>query len=450
MKNLLDEFQESIKMLGLTKKDRLLIAVSGGLDSVVLTYCAAMSGLDFAIAHANFMLRGPESERDENFVISLAAQFNKPVFTHKFDTVTYAEKEKLSIQVAARNLRYNWFNTLLGKVAGSFRGVLTAHHLDDNTETMLMHFFRGTGIAGLAGMPVRNEGIFRPFLSFPKSRLLEFAVSQKLEWVEDSSNETDDYTRNFLRNKLIPAISAVFPEVRENLGKNLRRFDEANMLYQQAITRHKKKLLKTVGKETHIPILLLKKSAPLQTIVYEIIRDYHFSASQTAEIIRLMESSNGKYVSSPTHQIIKNRRWLIIAPLADLSISHFIIDRTDSPFLYPEGRLQFNQRGFMEPESVSDSANKASLDAEKIQFPLILRKWKTGDYFYPLGMKKKKKLARFFIDQKLSKSAKENVWVLLMDSQVVWVVGHRIDDRFSIRESTKNILVISKIETSSN
>jgi tRNA(Ile)-lysidine synthase len=321
MENLLAEFQESLKKLGVTKRDRLLLAVSGGLDSVVLAACCQISGLDFGIAHANFHLRGEESSRDEEFVRQLTTHYQTAFFLKKFDTADYAKNEKCSIQVAARKLRYDWFKTLIGKNGDMYQYLLTAHHLDDNIETMLMHFFRGTGIEGLTGMPEKNDYLIRPFLSFSRNRLKEFALAQNLSWVEDSSNASDDYTRNYFRNKLIPSLLSVYPEIHKTLGKNLYRFSEAAILYQQAIQQHRKKLMKKSGVEIHIPILLLKKVIPLQTVLYEMIQDYHFTPAQTEDVIRLMDSPNGKYIPSSTHRIIKNRRWLIIAPKEDITVS---------------------------------------------------------------------------------------------------------------------------------
>jgi tRNA(Ile)-lysidine synthase len=448
MENLLAEFQKSIQKLGITKKDRILLAVSGGLDSVVLTAFSDMTGLDFGIAHANFQLRGAESERDELFVRQLAGKYNKPFFLKKFETKKFAEKEKYSIQVAARFLRYEWFKILEGKNKELFQFVFTAHHLDDNIETMLMHFFRGTGIMGLTGMPEKNEDIIRPFLRISKNSLKEFAISQSLEWVEDSSNASDDYTRNYFRNQLIPSVSGIFPELRINLEKNLHRFSEASMLYQQAIALHKKKLLRMDGMEFHIPILLIKKAVPLQTILYEITKEYGFSPAQTEDLIRLMDSTNGKYISSASHRIIKNRRWLIIAPLENANVSQIIIEQSDTSVIYPQGQIQISNISTVGSGSIPKEPAIAFLDAEKIQYPLILRKWKAGDYFYPLGMKKKKKLSRFFIDQKLSKTAKEKIWVLVMNSHIIWVVGHRIDNRFCISPTTNKMLLIKSLNPS--
>src|ERR1700693_689081 len=211
MENLLTEFKDSIHRLGITKNDRILVAVSGGMDSVVMAECCMMSGLDFGIAHANFQLRGAESERDESFVRQLALKYNKPFFIKKFETKRFSEKEKCSIQVAARILRYDWFKTLIGRDKESFQFLFTAHHLDDNIETMLMHFFRGTGITGLAGMPQRSEELIRPLLNISRNRLKDFAYSHKLNWVEDSSNASDDYTRNYFRNQLIPSLTTIYP-----------------------------------------------------------------------------------------------------------------------------------------------------------------------------------------------------------------------------------------------
>lgn len=420
----------------------MLLAISGGMDSVVMAECCMMTCLDFGIAHANFQLRSAESERDEMFVRQLALKYNKTFFTKKFETKIFAEKEKCSIQVAARMLRYEWFRVLMGKDKELFQFLFTAHHLDDNIETMLMHFFRGTGISGLTGMPQKNEEIIRPFLNIPRSMLKEFAISQNLDWVEDSSNASDDYTRNYFRNQLIPSLTNIFPEIHNNLENNLLRFSEASVLYHQAISLHKKKLLKQNGSEIHIPILLLKNAIPVHTIIYEIIKEYGFSPGQTEELIKLMESTNGKYIFSSSYRIIKNRDWLIIAPLEETNNAHIIVEQNDPTVFYPQGKLQFSNCSPKESGSFSKDPGNAFLDAGKIQFPLILRKWKTGDYFYPLGMKKKKKLSRFFIDQKLSKTAKEKVWVLVKDKHIIWVVGHRIDNRFSISNTTDKILLI--------
>jgi tRNA(Ile)-lysidine synthase len=443
MNNFLIRFQETLKQQQLfNKKDKLLLAVSGGVDSVVLADLCYRSGFDFGIAHVNFQLRGKESERDEQLVKNLAHQYQKPFLLKKADTRAYADQHRLSIQAAARDLRYKWFTSLLGKGPEDYRFILTAHHLDDNIETMLMHFFRGTGIAGLRGMLYKHENIIRPLLGFPKSALRAFAEDQQLIWVEDSSNESDKYTRNYFRNKLIPEVEAVFPETLANLDGNLRRFGEVEDLYLQAIEKHKKKLLKPVGAEMHMPVLLLKKSQPLSTILFEIIKTYGFSSGQVEECIKLMDRENGKYIGSHSHRIIKNRAWLIIAPLQNAATEHLIIEPEQNVVSFPDGELWLKNILTTGDMKIEKTANLAFLDAGHIHFPIILRKWKAGDYFYPLGMKKKKKVARFLIDQKLSKTAKEKIWVLEMDQRILWIVGHRIDDRYGLRPSTKEVLKI--------
>ncbi len=444
MENLLDEFRISLKKSGVNKKDRLLLAVSGGLDSVVLATCSSLLELDFAIAHVNFQLRGTESDRDELFVRQLADKLSVPFFVQKSDTAEIAARLKLSIQVTARNLRYDWFEELAADPEHPFHFILTGHHLDDNIETMLMHFFRGTGIAGMTGMPEKNGRLFRPLLRFSRQQLKQFANDRHVEWVEDSSNASIDYTRNYFRNELIPSIEKVFPDLHRNLANNLHRFSETRELFDQAIDRHKKKLLVADGNELHIPILLLKKTQPTFSILYELIKDFHFSPDQTGEVIRLMDGSNGKYISSSTHRIIRNRRWLILAPLNHDTPSQMVIDVNEKEVRYPDGLLRLKMKFLNEPEAVSSDPAVAVLDADKILFPLVLRKWKAGDYFYPLGMKKKKKIARFLIDQKVSKTAKEKIWVLVMDNQIIWVVGQRIDDRFRIKESTRSLLTIAR------
>jgi len=429
-----------------SKNQRLLLAVSGGLDSVVLCNLCHQSGFDFTIAHCNFHLRGDESERDENFVRALGEKYGRKVLVKHFDTEKYAEGKKISIQVAARDLRYAWFNELVDSSAltdGSpINYIVTAHHLDDNIETLLMHFFRGTGIAGLRSMPVSQGKIIRPLLFARKEELRAFATAQQLEWVEDSSNETDKYSRNYFRHQLIPIVQKIYPEVIGNLAANIDRFNDIEVLYMQAIDRHKKKLLTQKGNEMHIPALQLKKSEPLHSICYEIIKDYGFSPSQVHELIDLLDSDSGKYILSATHRIIKNRNWLIVAPTQNESSQIILIEQEEKNVPFPRGDLRLDYF-LAEHYKLLRADNIAQLDIGQIKFPLLLRKWKQGDYFYPFGMRKKKKLSRFFIDEKLSRTGKEETWVIEANKKIIWVVGMRIDDRFKITPRTKQILRIT-------
>ncbi len=437
--NLIDSFREFInRHTHFAAKDKLLVAVSGGIDSVVLCELCKQGGYDFAIAHCNFQLRNADSERDEKFVGELADHYKVDFHVIRFDTRKIAKEKKLATQVAARELRYQWFEEIRQK--GGYQYILTAHHADDNIETVMMNFFRGTGIRGLKGIEPKRDFIVRPLLFARRYELQRFLEENNLPFVSDYTNLQDDYTRNYFRNQVIPFIEKSFPEVNENILSNVSRFREVETLYNQAVTIHKKKLMEWKGNEIHIPVLKLMKSSPLNTIVYEIIKEFGFHALQTPEVIALLDSESGKYVQSSTHRIIRNRKWLIIAPGQLEETTLVVIDEAGN-WPFPGGELHL--------ESIASSTGKATsaptialLDAAGIKFPLLLRKWKHGDYFYPLGMKKKKKLSRFFIDQKLSKTDKENIWVLEMNKKIIWIVNHRIDDRFKITASTKMVLQI--------
>jgi len=489
--NLLQRFKEFIQQQDLFhQKDKLIVAVSGGVDSVVLCELCKQSGYDFTIAHCNFQLRGQESERDEEFVRELGKEYNVEVLVKKFDTEKYAEENKKGIQEAARDLRYEWFGEIISRQSApdSYRvvnrqtsnvkretvndkrqnegsshdptthhsplttHVLTAHHADDNIETAMMNFFRGTGLHGLEGIPLIHQYIRRPLLPFWKKELIRFAKENKLEFVEDSSNQSVKYTRNLFRNEIIPLISKVYPQVKTNLQDNINRFGEIRKLYQISVDEIKKKLCKVKNGEVHIPVKQLM-AYHNRALIFEIISGYGFTEKQVDEVIKLTEAGSGKFIQSPTtpHRIIKFRNWLIISKEQPEDGEIIIIDeKTKNVQLSIPIAIGINfqfsilQTTNYKPETTNSIA---CIDADEITFPLILRKWKQGDYFYPLGMKKKKKLARFFIDQKLSKTEKEKTWVIEMNKKIIWVVGMRIDDRFRVTEKTKKILKIS-LETS--
>jgi len=457
--SLLENFKEYIKQENLFQpKDKLLLAVSGGVDSVVLCELCKQAGYDFTIAHCNFQLRAQESERDKNFVRTLGEKYKVEILVKKFDTEKHATENKLSIQVAARELRYTWFNELLTKMKADFNAevandqrptvnfLLTAHHANDNIETLLMNFFKGTGINGLHGILPKQGNIIRPLLFAKKEALARFATINNLAFVEDSSNASDKYTRNYFRNQLIPDLQKVFPQVEENLLNNIERFRETELLYQQSIQLNTKKLLEKKGNEIHIPVLKLMKIPALNTILYEVSKNYGFTANQAEEAAALLKSESGKYISSATHRIIKNRNWLIIAPNKTSEAENVFIEENDTQVVFQQGALSLEL--LLTTNHQPPTTNLiAQLDAANIKFPLLLRKWKPGDYFYPLGMQKKKKLSRFFIDQKLSLTQKEKTWVIETDKKIIWVVGMRIDDRFKITGSTKQILQVSLSQT---
>ena len=441
--NFLGKYKAYIKEQNLFQpKDKLLLAVSGGVDSVVLCELCKQAGYDFVIAHCNFQLRRAESDRDENFVKELADKYAVEILIKKFDTKKYAGENKLSIQVAARELRYSWFNELTGRLPIA-HWIITAHHANDNIETLLMNFFKGTGVSGLRGILPKQGNLIRPLLFAKKEDIKEFALINKLSYVEDSSNASDKYTRNYFRNQLIPDLQKVFPQVEDNMMDNLQRFREIEILYQQSINLHKKKLLEQKGNEIHIPVLKLLKAEPLSTTVYEIIKDYDFTAYQTEEVIALLQSESGKYIQSHTHRVIKNRNWLIISPNETKQAENILFEPEHAHIDFVQGKLEIKTLPQTTNHKLQTINSIAELDADEIKFPLLLRRWKQGDYFYPLGMKKKKKLSRFFIDIKLSLTQKEKTWVIEMDKKIIWVVGLRIDDRFKITGKTKNILQIT-------
>ncbi len=458
--NLLQRYKDFIKAENLfSTKDKLVLAVSGGVDSVVLCELCHQAGFDFMIVHCNFQLRGEESERDEKFVRQLGEKYKVEVTVKKFNTEQYAAEKKISIQVAARELRYEWFQELIGNMQyaigkegtqkkntdcslpGANCYLLTAHHANDNIETLLMNFFRGTGLEGLRGIPekVKEKKLIRPLLHFKREEIEAFAKENNLQWVEDSSNESSKYTRNYFRNELIPALKKVYPQAEDNLLGTIHRFSQIENLYSVLVGDLKRKLCKRKGNDIHIPIkqLLGYKN---ESLIYEIIKDYGFGEKQVAEVLKLTDSESGHFIENDSHRVIKHRHWFIIASRQTELSETVIIEEKDRTVLFPAGKLHIERTGNLKPEAVS---TVAQFDAALISFPLLLRKWKTGDYFYPLGMTKKKKLSRFFIDNKLAKTDKENIWVLEMNKKIIWVAGHRIDDRFKITAKTKEVLKIA-------
>ena len=438
--NLLHQFNQYIQQHSLFQKnDRLLIAVSGGVDSIVLCELCHLSGFHFEIAHCNFQLRGEDSKADEILVMETAKKYNVKLHSTKFDTLTYAAENKTNIQIAARQLRYDWFNVIAKGNAISH--ILTAHHANDNAETIAMNFFKGTGINGLIGMQIKSGGIggkiTRPLLFATKQTLKDFALEKNLAWREDVSNASDKYTRNYFRNELLPSIEKVIPHVEENLIENIDRFSDVAILYNAAIEKLKSGLLFNKGNEIHIPVLKLMKTPAYKTVFYEILKPYGFISSQMKDAVQLISSESGKYITSATHRLIRNRNWLIVCTVLNENNSVIVIETSDSIIELNHQKLEIES--ITAPVKIENNQLIGYVDADKIKFPLICRKWKQGDYFYPLGMTKKKKLSRFFVDQKLSISDKEKIWVIESDKKIIWIVGMRIDDRIKITPSTNSV-----------
>ena len=424
----------------------LLLAVSGGLDSVVLCACCRAAGFPFTIAHCNFRLRGEESERDEAFVQAVGLQYGVEVWSKQFDTRELAAAHKLSVETMARELRYQWFHELVG--TGTLPNpdavrpelILTAHHADDNLETVAMHFFRGTGLAGLRGMEPRQGVLVRPLLFARRAELEAFAKEQGLDFVTDSSNQSVEYTRNFFRHRVVPLVQEVYPGADGNLLGNIARLRDAYTLYRESVDRKTGRLIKRNGDELQIPVEGLRRLPAMPTILYEIIKDCGFSSKQVPEVLALMDSETGRFVKSSTHRVFRNRRWLIVCPLQPDQPGNILVEAPFTHIHFPGGVIS---AALMAAEGwqPGKGEEEASLDAALLHYPLILRPWKAGDYFYPLGMPKKKKISRFLTDIKCSLTEKEQTWVLVdATGKIAWVTGRRIDHRFRITTATKSII----------
>lgn len=435
---LLKQCVESNKLF--SKEHHLLVACSGGVDSVVLVHLLNSLGYRITILHCNFQLRGDESKRDEIFVRQLSSSLNLDCKIKHFDTEEAMKGMKKGVQETARVLRYTWFQEQLDQYAtmGDHPFLLTAHHLDDQCETIAFNFFRGTGIAGLTGMNLKDRNIVRPLLFASKAQILSYASEHKFIWVDDSSNKESVYARNQLRNEVFPAIEKVIPSFKQNLAHNIKRFQEVELIYRQQISLIKKKFIEKKGDAYAIPVNKLKAAAPLDSIVFEIFSDYGFTSSQIEEFKKLLIADSGSYIESDTHRVLKNRDWLIIDPIQEVLSEVFLVEKDDASISFGSHQLEISLHENC--QSPSSSMNEAWLDTKRISFPLVIRTWKKGDYFYPLGMKKKKKVSKFLIDQKLSKTEKEKQFVIESNKKIVWVVGKRIDDRFKILPTTKNII----------
>jgi len=436
---LVEAFRVYIKQSHLSNPQfSFIVATSGGIDSVVLCELCHQTALSFSIAHCNFNLRGAESERDEAFVQDLGKKYGVPVFVKRFDTGQYGVLKKLSIQEAARELRYQWFEALRKEINASF--VLLAHHANDNIETVLMNLFRGTGLHGLTGIPERTDDghCLRPLLHHTRTEIEAFAKENHLQWVDDSSNQSSKYTRNFFRNEIIPAVQKVYPQATENVMHTITRLKKTEALYEQLVDGVLKKLVIQEGTEAKVPIakLLQYKDTSLP---YEVLKKFGFGEKQVPEILKLASSESGSFMQNDQYRIIRNRKWFIITAVQAPPATIIAVEENTKKVVLPYGVLQIKR---MEKAAfhLNTSPLVAQLDNREITFPLLVRRWKEGDYFYPLGLRKKKKLARFFIDQKLSLADKEKVWVVESASRIIWVIGYRIDDRFKLTDATKHML----------
>ncbi len=426
--------QHLIQNLSFLKEKKLLIACSGGLDSVVLTHLFHKMQFDISLAHCNFSLRGKESDGDEAFVIQLTKKLSIPVFTETFDTNLYAAEHKISIQMAARELRYRWFYKILDNF--KFDYLLTAHHLDDNLETFFINLSRGTGLKGLMGIPQINEKTVRPLLDFSKDEILNYATENKLKWREDSSNAKGDYLRNQLRLEVIPKIKSTNETFLQNYQKTRSHLNASQNLIDDYLTVVLKLAVTEVENAYHLNIKKLRELPNTEALLYELLSPFGFSAWE--DISGLINAQSGKQVFSKTHRLLKNRDFLILTEILSVNSEEIFISEKIGSMNFPIP-LIFETVG----EIAEIKKNIVYLDKDLLSYPLVLRKWKEGDSFQPFGMKGKKKLSKFFKDEKLALNEKENSWVLCSNDEIVWVVGLRADENFRVTENTKSILQIA-------
>ncbi|RTY87986.1 tRNA lysidine(34) synthetase TilS [Flavobacterium sp. GT3R68] len=418
---------------------KLLLATSGGLDSMVMADLFHQLDYEIALAHCNFQLRGVESFEDQNFVQDYATQNEIRLFVTQFDTEAFAKDYKLSTQVAARELRYNWFYELLETEKYDY--ILTAHHADDSLETFLINLSRGTGLEGLDGIPMKNSQVIRPFLAFSRSEILDYAVSHEIQWREDSSNASDKYLRNKIRHDVVPVLKEINPDFLAAFQKTQTYLQEATKMVEDAAIMVYHQVAKDEGDAIHFDLKQLMRLPNYRSYLYQWLNEFGFTS--WGDIYDLVEAQSGKQVFSESFRLLKDRGLLIVAPLSHIDrAKEFVIEQNQTEVNFPI-KLAFRQ-----VTDISVEENSAIfVDEDQLTFPLVLRRWQEGDSFFPLGMDgKSKKVSKLFKDLKLSLIEKENSWLLCCANQIVWVVGIRQDERFKITNTTQNRLQIALIK----
>ncbi len=436
--NVQEEFEDHIKThFPELQENTFLLACSGGIDSVVLAHLCAEIQLNFAIAHCNFGLRGMESKGDEDFVRALAKELNAPFFVTHFDTAYYVEKHKVSVLLAARELRYTWFYKIM-KEQG-YNTLVTAHQADDDLETFLINLSRGTGIQGLMGIPQRTDSISRPLLKFSREAILDYAKNHQIKWREDSSNKKTIYLRNKIRHQIIPHLKALHPTFLDNFAKTRHYLMQTHALLENYIHDLRDSLWQSNTECVKIPIASLQKLVPLDAYIYELFKPYGFT--EWNDVLGLLTTMSGKEVRSKTHRLLRDRDFLVLGEIKPPQNDVYRIEADQSLLEYPL-KLQI-----CEIDAIAKfSDDTLYVDQKALKYPLTVRKWQRSDYFYPYGMRHKKKLSKFFKDEKISVFDKERQWLLCSGNQIVWVMGRRSDDRFKVTGETQKIIKFTIIE----
>ncbi len=417
------------------KDSKLLIAVSGGIDSMVMVHLLSKLGFDIKMAHCNFGLRDEESDGDEKFIRNYAQQNNIPLFVTRFNTKQYADDEKLSIQLAARQLRYKWFYELMQEDKLDY--LLTAHHLDDSLETFLINLTRGTGLDGLTGISEQNDRIVRPLLPFSRSEIENYARDNNISWREDSSNASDKYLRNKLRHDVVPVLKSVNASFMDSFRQTLENLLQSQSLAEDASVLVYKQVVIERENQKHFNITQLKRLPNYKAYLYQWLSPFGFTAWD--DIYNLTDSQPGKVIFTEGYRLLKDRDTLILEPETK---------KDNGIYEIPEGVAEITYPVRLSVKNVNKTLKKYEnnaiyVDSATLKFPLFARKWQEGDYFCPIGMKgQRKKVSKFFKDEKMSLSEKEDAWLLCSGNEIVWIINKRADERFKVTEKTTQILKI--------
>lgn len=435
------QVREFFKAQGIDfQKSKFLLAVSGGIDSMVLLDIFASMKLDFGVAHCNFKLRNVDSDNDEILVKSTAEKLTTNLHFVHFETAEYAQKNKIGIQEAARNLRYDFFHKITKEF--DYQYIVTAHHANDNAETMIFNLISSTGIHGLKGIAPIQKNIIRPLLKYSKSTIEHYAKLKNIQFREDSSNESDKYSRNKIRLNVIPQLESINPKTIENINTTLSHFHELDDLFLFFVKNIKKNVLSEENNFIKINIDKLLTYPSVNTILFEILRNYGFSSAQSKEIEKaLQEHHSGKLWFTQTHEMVLNRDFLIIREKKLKKEVFEYIYEDKNEVIIDDKIIKIST---IEENKKINSKESINVDVTKLEFPLIIRRWKNGDYFLPLGLKgKRKKIQDFLTDLKLSRFEKEEVLVLESNGKIVWVIGLRADERFAASKDSLKIVNFS-------
>lgn len=416
--------------------EKVIVGVSGGADSVALLDILHSFRLECVVAHCNFHLRGEESNRDAFFVEELCQRYKLKYERIDFDTEAYAERESISIEMAARELRYNWFEQI--RTIHMAQKIAVAHHRDDSVETVLLNLIRGTGIRGLTGIPPMNGYIIRPLLCMSRNDILEYLKDRKLSYVDDSTNNEDLYSRNKIRLNILPLMETINPSVKEAIMRTSRNLSQVANIYRMYMDQVKKDIFQ----DNKISIALLIQYAEPEAILFEILSPYGFNAPTVRLVFESLVSQSGKVFHSDTHQLLKDRGFLILKKKETLTVDTFTIHESDENIGHPI-QLTIERTLINGDFTIEGKPNILYLDANKVKYPLTLRHWRQGDWFIPFGMKGKKKVSDYFSDHKFSLFDKEDTWLLCSGEDILWIVGHRSDDRFKIGDETTEVIRIT-------